>query len=176
MPSRIHEVASKVVSSAKGAKARFERMHGVFLLLTKEHGEAHALLMRIASTSDVRVRRDLFPRAFLALVSHEIGEIREVYPAFEKHPQLARMAAVHDREAEPLQRLLNELGAMPYEDAAWGARFAKLVDLVSHHVSEEEREFFPAASRILGKAEAERLQASYLRTKADAIQQMTQNG
>jgi Hemerythrin HHE cation binding domain len=174
MPSRIHEVTSKVVSSVKGAKAR--HMQGVFLQLTKEHGEAHALLMRIASTSDVRVRRDLFPRAFLALMSHEIGEIREVYPAFEKHPELARMAAVHDGEAEELQHVLNELGAMPYEDEAWGARFAKMVDLVSHHVSEEERAFFPAANRILGKAEAERLLTSYLKTKADAIQQMTQNG
>jgi hemerythrin-like domain-containing protein len=124
-------------------------------------------------TSNADVRRDLFPTIRSALLAHDRGEMRVVYPAFRAHPDLEGMARDHELEADQLERLLDELNATECTDARWPARFADLVHLVDHHIRKEETDFFPAANRILGKEEAERLKGPYLAAKAEANNQAT---
>jgi hypothetical protein len=45
---------------------------------------------------------------------------------------------------------------------------APLVNQFGHHAKEEENTYFPAASRVLGKGEAERLEQAYLNAKKTA--------
>jgi hypothetical protein len=168
----MEEVASKVVGGMKAAKATFEGLAGVFKQLTQEHGEVLALLMRVKMSSDVDVRRNLFPTIRTQLLAHERGELREVYPAFSQHPDLEGMARNHDAEAGQLERALDELSSTDYEDESWDTKFERLVGLVQHHTKEEEDEYFPAANRILGKDEAERLKGRYLDAKTQAAQQI----
>jgi hypothetical protein len=169
----MEEVASKVVGGMKAAKATFEGLSGVFKQLTQEHGEVTALLIRVKMTSDAGVRRNLFPKIRSDLLAHERGEMREVYPAFSQHPDLEGMARNHDAEAGQLERALDELSATDYGDESWGTKFERLVGLVEHHTKEEEDDYFPAANRILGKDEAERLKSRYLDAKAQAAQQLS---
>jgi hypothetical protein len=167
MPNRMEQAASKAMGAIKTAKATIEGLSGVFKQLTKEHGEVTALLMRVKMSSDVRVRRELFPKIRSELLSHEKGELREVYPAFRQHAELEGIAAEHEKEAGQMERMLDELSAITYEDASWPAKFAKLADAVAHHAKEEENEYFPAANDLFGKDEAERIGARYLRAKAE---------
>jgi hemerythrin-like domain-containing protein len=154
------------MGAAKAAKATLENLSGVFQQLEREHGEVTALLLVVKATSDPAKRKELFPRIRAELLSHEKGELAEVYPAFREHANLANYAEIHEREARTLERTIEKLMAINYDDPNWGATFAELVNAVSHHVKEEEGDFFPAANRELGKDTAERLKERYLTTKA----------
>jgi hypothetical protein len=171
----MEEVASKVAGGVKNVKATIEGLSGVFKQLTQEHGELSALLMRVKLSTDINVRRELFPTIRTTLLGHERGEVREVYPAFTQHPDLAPMVQTHQAEAGQIERILDELSATDYGEELWMQRFNDLVTLVNHHVGEEENDYFPAANRVLGKDEAERLKGRYLTTKNEVIQQQQQS-
>lgn len=158
---RTEKAASKVMGTAKEAKAVLSSVTGVFKELMREHGEVTALLLRVKASSDAEVRSELFPKIRAELVSHEKGELAEVYPVFRKHEQLAAYAEQHDREAGTLERMIQRLSAVPYEDPSWPRAFGELVEAVSQHVKEEESEYFPAASRTLGKTATEAMTARY---------------
>jgi hypothetical protein len=157
----------------KAVKATVEGLSGVFKQLTKEHGEVGALLLAVDLSSDVKVRQELFPTIRRQLLAHEKGELRAVYPALEGHAELAAMVVEHDREARELETILNELQVTSYDDVGWGPRFSQLVEAVKHHTTQEENRYFPAASRILGKAEAERLRSRYETAKAQVLREMS---
>jgi hypothetical protein len=162
---RTEKAASTVMGAAKAAKATLENVSGVFKQLMREHGEVTALLLRVKTTSDADVRRELFPKIRQELLSHEKGELAVVYPAFRAHEDLAAYAEMHEREAGALERKIQRLTGIAYDDPAWGPVFTDLVDAVSHHVKEEESEYFPFASRILGKKVTEALTSEYKATK-----------
>ncbi|HEX4448339.1 MAG TPA: hemerythrin domain-containing protein [Polyangiaceae bacterium] len=165
---RTEKTASKVMETAKSAKATLEGVTGVFKELMREHGEVTALLARVKMSSDIEVRAELFPKIRAELLSHEKGELAEVYPVFKKHEDLAGYAEMHEREAGTLERQIQRLGAMPYEDPEWASAFADLVNAVSHHVKEEESEYFPAASKTLGKKTTEAMTTRY-QAKKNAV-------
>jgi hypothetical protein len=162
---RTEKVASTVIGAAKVAKATVENVTGVFKQLMREHGEVTALLLRVKATSDADVRRELFPEIRRELISHEKGELAVVYPVFEEHEDLAAYADMHERDAGALERMIQRLSSIAYEDAAWGPAFADLVKAVSRHVKEEEGEYFPIASRTLGKKVTETMASEYTATK-----------
>ncbi len=166
MPNRVEKVASEVMGAVKAAKATIETLPGVFKQLTREHGEVTALLLRVKMTSDVKVRRELFPKIREALLAHEKGELAVVYPAFREHEDLAAYAEMHEREAGALEHMLERLNRLPYEDRQWGPAFAELVDTVGRHAREEEDQYFPVASKTLGRDVAERMKIRYLAMKA----------
>jgi len=149
------------MGAVKAAKATIDNLPGVFKQLTREHGEVTALLLRVKMSSDVKVRRELFPTIREELLAHEKGELAVVYPAFREHEELAGYAEMHEREAGTLERMLQRLSSTAYDDAQWGPTFAELVNTVQRHAKEEEDEFFPVAGRILGKEAAEELKTRY---------------
>jgi hypothetical protein len=172
MPSRTEEIASKIGGAIKSAKATIEGLSGVFKELAKEHGEVGALLLRVKMTSDEQVRRDLFPQIRDELLSHETGELQEVYPIFRQHPELQQFAADHDKEAKELEQMLDELSALPVNDPSWSSRFDKLFEMVKQHVKEEENDYFPTAEKVLGKDESERMDERFLKVKNEVMQQL----
>ena len=158
---RTQKAASEVMGAAKAAKATLEGVTGVFKQLMREHGEVTALLLRVKTSSEIDVRADLFPKIRAELISHEKGELTEVYPLFRKHAGLAGYAEMHEREAGTLERRIQRLGAIPYEDAEWASAFDDLVNAVAEHVKEEESEYFPVASKTLGKKVTEAMTIRY---------------
>lgn len=165
MPNQVEKIASEVMGAVKSAKASFEHLTGVFKELTREHGEVSALLSRVKMTSDPEVRRNLFPTIREKLLAHEKGELSEVYPVFRRYPELAPFAEQHEREAGALERMLEQLSVTGYAEPAWANTFKELVSAVQSHVKEEENEFFPAASKTLGKEMTEEMKTRYLATK-----------
>lgn len=171
---RPEKAASKVAGAAKEVKAMFEGVTGVFKELMREHGEVTALLLRVKGSANLDVRRELFPEIRAELVSHEKGELAEVYPAFLKHESLAGFAERHEGDAGTLERMITRLSAVPYEDASWGPMFDELVEAVARHVKEEENEFFPTASRTLGKATTEAMTPAFEAKKASVMREAQQ--
>lgn len=173
MPHRTETIMSKSMGALRGAKAAIRGLGGIFRKLTEEHGEMSALLVRVRRSSDVELRRRLFPILRAELLGHEKGELAEVYPIFMQYPELAPFAREHAREAEEIERLLDHLTAMGGGEAAWAHSFDELVRLVTQHMKKEEDVYFPEATRLLGKDEAQRILPRYEAARAEASRSST---
>ena len=158
---RTERAASGVMGAAKAVKATLEGVTGVFRQLMREHGEVSALLRRVKMSTDPAVREELFPVIQTQLIAHERAELVEIYPLFKKHESLASYAEMHEREADALERHLQRLSLLPCDDPGWASAFDDLVDEVARHVHEEENEYFPVASRKLGRKVTEAMTVRY---------------
>jgi len=165
--NRTEEVASKAAGAMKAVKATVKGLSGVFKQLTREHGEIAALLMRVKLTSDPQIRRDMYPTIRSELLSHERGELLEVYPVFVQYGELEGIVRAHEQEAGQLEQILSELSSMAYDDRAWAPTFGRLMEMFAQHTRTEESDYFPKANRILGNDVADRMRESYERTRAD---------
>lgn len=169
MPTRTETIASKAMGAMKMAKATVKGLGGVFRKLSQEHGEVTALLMRVKRSTDVEVRRSLFPDIRRELLAHEKGELEVVYPAFRQYPELVKIADEHQAEAGQMEQVIQQLSSTDYADASWGRMFERLVDLVTKHASEEEDDYFPKASRVMGDEEPDVLEKRYLDAKKNIM-------
>ncbi|HEX8792028.1 MAG TPA: hemerythrin domain-containing protein [Polyangiaceae bacterium] len=169
MLTRTEQIASKAMGAMKAAKATVKGLGGVFRKLSQEHGEVTALLMRVKKSTDVELRRHLFPDIRRELLAHEKAELQVVYPAFRRYAELIPIADAHQSEASQMEHVIQQLSATDYADAAWGRMFERLVDLVMHHATEEENQYFPKASRVMGDDEPNVLEKQYLDAKKSIV-------
>jgi iron-sulfur cluster repair protein YtfE (RIC family) len=171
MKNKVEELASKVVGTAKAAKATLEGLSGVFRHLAKEHGEVSALLMRLKASSDPAVRRELFPKIRRELLAHEQAELRELYPALRSNPQTEQMANEHDRDAVSLESAIDALTAIAVDSPHWQPTLEALIERVEQHVHQEEDEYFPVAQRVF-QARASELLERFEQAKAEAMREL----
>src|ERR1700689_4816613 len=130
MPTRTDKVISHGKGKLSAVKARLKGFSGVFKTLCEQHGEAGALLKRIALDPDER--SDLWPKVGAELVSHERGELSVVSPELRLHAETRAFADDHAAEATQLEATIAELDATPIDSGKWGEIFAHLIDLVEH--------------------------------------------
>ena len=171
MPTHMEKAASKAMGAMKKAKGTLEGLSGVFKTLMEEHGEASALLMRLKASDDIETRARLWSTVRKELVSHEKGEVAVVYPVYEQYPETSQFAAEHNEEANRLSSLIGRLEELDINDRGWPALFDQLVELVQHHVKEEESKIFPAGQKTFG-GQADALNASYLAKKKEVMGQL----
>ncbi|HEY2736039.1 MAG TPA: hemerythrin domain-containing protein [Polyangiales bacterium] len=164
--SAMDKIMSKGMGAAKAAKAAMSGLVGVFSTLAKQHGEVSALLERVKRNADKRA--DLWPTIKMELLSHEQGEMRVVYPVLREHVETRELADHHDREASELRETISRIDALALEDPMWAAQFDQLVDLVKHHVHDEESEIFPKAQKAIGDDRARELEPLFLQAKQQA--------
>jgi hemerythrin superfamily protein len=157
---------AKGTGTAKAVEARLRGLVGVFKTLAEEHGEAGALLKRMKS--DPAKRAELWPKIRQELLSHEKGELREVYPVLREYAETRALADRHDREANELSATIERLQAAGFESAEFGPLLDRLIDLVEHHVQEEERDIFPKAQDAIGADRARELEPLFLSAKKQA--------
>jgi len=171
MPTNVEKVASKIMGTAKKAKGTLEGLSPVFKTLMEEHGQVSALLLRLKASSDLETRRRLWPTIRKELLSHEKAEVAVVYPMFKQDAETSQLAVEHDEEADQLSSQIGRLEELDLADPAWDPLFQQLVELVTHHVHEEESSIFPAGQRRLGR-QLEGLEATYLEKKNSIIAQL----
>jgi len=171
MTTNIAQVTSKVMGKAKVAKAAIEGLSGVFTTLMEEHGQVGALLAHVKSHPDVAIRRELWPKIRAELLAHESGELLVLYPAYRAQPEIAHFAELHEREANELTSLVEEIHTMGFAEPRWGERFALLVQLVHKHVQDEEVDFFREGNRVFG-SQNKALDEQYKRVKERALAEL----
>jgi hemerythrin superfamily protein len=152
---------SKGAGMVKGVKARLEGLTGVFKTLAEQHGQVAAMLKRLQGKPEKKP--ELWPEIRRELLSHERGEMREVYPVLRLHVQTRALAEHHDQEAAEMQRLIERIDAAP--DGEWRSLFDQLVDTVLHHANEEENDIFPKAQEAIGEQAAKELEPRFLAAK-----------
>jgi hypothetical protein len=161
MPTTVEKVEAKTAGALKGVKARVQGLTGVFKHLAQEHSEVSVLIRRVSSSSDEEVRGKLYPEIRRQLLAHEKGELMQVYPAFNQHPELRQIVSQHGQQAGQLEQLIGQLDRLPVGAPEWKATFDRLVERVEDHVDLEETQFFPAGQHLMGDDQAASLLERY---------------
>jgi hemerythrin superfamily protein len=172
MANSIAQVESKAVGTAHAVKAGFKGLRGVFLHLAEEHGEVGAMMKRVAKSDDANERREQYPKIRAELLSHERGEIAEVYAALSKHDETRSIVSTHNQEAKQLEAAIAAVDALDFGASGWGTAFDRLFALVQQHVEEEENEFFPRAQEVIGEDQSKALLERYENAKKAAKSQV----
>lgn len=165
MPNRMDSMLSKGAGVMKGVKARLEGLTGVFKTLAEQHGEVTAMLKRLQSKPEKKA--ELWPEIRRELLSHERGEMREVYPVLRQHVQVRPLAERHDQEASEMERLIERIDAAVADE--WRPLYDQLVDAVIHHAKEEENTIFPKAQEAIGDKAAKELEPRFLAAKRQVM-------
>jgi hemerythrin superfamily protein len=161
MGKPVADIASKGMGKVKNVQARVKGLKGIFAKLAEEHGEATALMKRIAGSSDPQTIDDLFSKLRVELLTHEHGEMSELYSLLKDHEATRTIAEHHNEEAMEMESLLERLDELEIDTDEWKSTFDQLVEAVSHHAEEEETEIFPKAQDTLGDDTAKSLEEVY---------------
>jgi len=156
------QILSKGAGKVSEIKARAHGLVGVFATLAEQHGEAHSLLGRLAA--DPAKHGALWPTIRAALVSHEGGELREVYPALREYRELIALADLHEGQATQLSAAVEAVGLLgdqPKPEQLMPL-LRNLMRLVESHVAEEEGDIFPRAQEVIGDARAKELDGKFV--------------
>jgi len=159
MANPIDTIAAKAKGMKHGMEAGRDGLVGVFRTLAKEHAEAKELFERIRS--DAEKAATLWPKLRDALVPHEKGELRAVYPRLAQFPELKEICAEHQREADALEKQILAIDAMSPGTANWAAKLDALAADVVEHATREANEFFPVARRAIGEKLAKELDDAF---------------
>lgn len=127
-------------------------------LLSAQHDEVNALFQRLEAASTRAAKVKLFEELAHKLVAHDAIEREIFYPACE------RALGMTDLLGESLvEHGVVEFCLYQAEQAEKSSDFAfkcqVLKEVVTHHVKEEESDFFPKVEKALSKPELERLGA-----------------
>jgi hypothetical protein len=170
MANPMQNVESKVGGKAAAAEAHLKGLRGVFIRLAQQHRAADALLSRALHTEELRVRQELWAELRKQLISHEQGELLEVYPLLEADETLRDIARRHAEHANDLEDAIGELDTLDARSSSWRPALERLVAIVKEHVALEEQELFPRAQQAIGDEVAKQLEQPYLRAQELAAQ------
>jgi len=125
-------------------------------LLESQHKDVRDLFEKIEESENDAEKSELFEEMAANLVAHDAIEREIFYPACE-----AKMG-INDQLGEALVEHGVVEFALYNADQAHGKpdfshKVTVLREVLEHHIEEEEKEFFPAVEKALGKARLEEL-------------------
>jgi hypothetical protein len=172
MPNPIENAVAKVAGMTGAVEARFRGLKGVFMKLAEQHHQVSAMLTRAESATDHTKRHDLWQEIRRELMSHEQGELMEVYPVLEGYDATRQIAREHADRAGELEGLIRQVDAIGYQSDAWLPALQRLIAKVKEHVETEEKDYFPRAQEAMGDEVAKQIEQPFLRTKEMAAQRL----
>jgi hemerythrin superfamily protein len=114
-------------------------------------------------------RYGLLEEIVALLTAHSRAEEQQVYPAIDAAApdhghDVQRSTQEHDEAEELLENALQAVDTAEFDEI-----FAEFVEVVSHHVEEEESELLPALQEAVDRAELLRLGEAFARAKAEEL-------
>jgi hemerythrin superfamily protein len=157
------EIIAKIVAKAKEFSAALSGDRGVFLKLKEEHAEVTFLLHQVVKTTEqeIELRKRLFEAIRLRLLAHTKGEEKELYPILAQDERTRRIVSDAYEAHKRIERMLDELQALPVSEPAWGERLRALVEETEGHLRAEEHELFPLAREVIGPERAREVEKRY---------------
>src|SRR3954447_2583260 len=116
----------------------------VISVLKEDHREVEALFgrMEAASARAVKTKRQLFDQINSALSAHAAAEQEILYPRMRELRPLRQQSFDANEEHRLVKQLLTELSGLEVGNEGWNAKVKVLIDMVRHHVEEEEQQYF----------------------------------
>ena len=131
----------------------------IISLLKEDHREVDALFGRIESASEraVKMKQKLFDQIKAALTVHAAVEEKLLYPRMKELRPLRQGAFDSIEEHRLVKQLLAELSEQNASSEVWNAKIKVLIDMVRHHVQEEETEYFKVLRTEVNRTELRQL-------------------
>lgn len=124
--------------------------------IKKEHDEFKDLIKKIENASG-KNKEKLFKELYIKIKGHHEAEEHVVFPDVKSRADEEGKDTVREMIEE------HSLGAYQFsviertgiDNETWDAKFSVLKEVLTHHMDEEEKEFFKEARSVLKKEELE---------------------
>ncbi|AXA53015.1 hemerythrin domain-containing protein [Pseudomonas thivervalensis] len=140
-------------------------------LLKADHERVKAILTQLSESTEraVKKRTDLLAKLEMEISIHTRLEEEILYPAFKQaggkdEAQMYYEAKEEHRTVDSL--VLPDLKGTDPSTPEFSGRAKVVKELLEHHIEEEEKEMFPQAKKLLGKAKLDALGAEMETMKA----------
>lgn len=158
-------------TSTKGEVAIFDLLMADHRLVAAVFDELKELIEEDEPDAEECLRT--FAKIDALLTPHARAEERLIYPAFAEASEEAQDPVAEGFEEHALVHLLcAQIKELPDVNREWCAKAKVMMDLVEHHVREEEGEQFTAAREGLSREEALDLAAQFEAAKMEIGQEL----
>ena len=149
------------------------------VLLKEDHKRVRQLFREFqqAGENAKAKKAGIVDRIIEELTVHTYLENEVMYPAVRKAlPDLEDDVLESYEEHHVADVLVMELSVLTPDDERFDAKTTVLIESVSHHIEEEERDWFPKVRAGMGRKDLQELGAAMLRIREDAPRRPSQPG
>jgi len=149
------------------------------VLLKEDHKRVRKLFREFqqAGENAKAKKAGIVDRIIEELTVHTYLENEVMYPAVRKAlPDLEDDVLESYEEHHVADVLVMELSVLTPDDERFDAKTTVLIESVSHHIEEEERDWFPKVRAGMGRKDLQELGAAMLRIREDAPRRPSQPG
>lgn len=141
-------------------------------LLKEDHVKVRGLLTRLEATTERAngSRVELLAKIVQEIQMHSTLEEEIFYPAYKEAVSKKDDTRLYQEALEEhhlVDTVLMEIGASDPQSEVFSAKAKVLMELVEHHVGEEEKEMFPRARKAMSASELQRLGATMKERKGE---------
>lgn len=122
----------------------------------QEHDKAKDLVKEIESSKNKKKKRKLFEDLYIMIYSHHKAEEEVIFPVV-----MERLTKEKDKDV--VREMIEEHSLASYQfstvnqtlldNDTWNAKFTTLMEVVEHHMDEEEKSFTDLGKKVLDKEE-----------------------
>jgi len=143
----------KSTSGRTNGTARPRRQDAI-AVLKQDHRDAEKLFKQFETASGTAQKQRIVESITSALAQHTAIEEQIVYPWAREHIEDEDDTVLEALEEHRVAKwLLAELATTAPDDERYDARVTVLIEVVRHHVKEEESDFFPDLRDVATRAE-----------------------
>jgi hemerythrin superfamily protein len=147
------------------------------VLLKQDHKEIRRLFREFEQAGTPAAKGKAVDRILEALTVHTYIENEGMYPATrELLPDLAEDVLESYEEHHVADVLCMELATMSPQDERFEAKTTVLIESVTHHIEEEEQDWFPKVREGLGRKQLQEIGERMLELKEKAPRRPEQPG
>lgn len=176
--SRSRRATGSPARTPSRSSARTAQGDSIFDLLIADHRLVAAVFDELKAAieedePDAGACLELLAKIDALLTPHARAEERVIYPAFAQSGDDARLPVAEAFEEHALvHQLVAELEELDEVDETWCAKAKVMMDLVEHHVREEEGEQFREARKGLSREDAVDLGAQFEAAKLELAEEL----
>lgn len=143
----------------------------LFKILIQQHREVDGMLTQLAEAEDPAMRSKLFPVLKQQLMAHAKAEEKTFYPALARVGEQGE-AKHAKREHQDIERAIQAVEALDFDDEQWFEALERLTETVQHHVEEEEGDVFEAAQRSLDTETLDQLAEEFQTQRKEELERL----
>jgi hemerythrin superfamily protein len=142
----------------------------IVTVLKADHRKVDELFSQLkgASGRALKTKERLFLEVKQALTLHMLAEETILYPRMQDMPDLRKASFEAGEEHRLVKQLLSEVSQLECGSEPWNAKVKVVMDLVTHHVREEEGEVFKKLKSSLSSTTLNEMGAAVVSLKQNA--------
>jgi hemerythrin superfamily protein len=140
----------------------------LFQTLKKDHQEVKGIFAKLKEASQSSKREELLEKLREEILPHMTGEEKVIYPALKENKDSKEDVLQSLEEHHAAQLILQELTKMSPDDERFKAKVSVLMEMVDHHVEEEEDIIFKDIRKFINNDEAGKILEKFNKEKEKA--------